>query len=147
MHGGGIFGFNANFARIEQDDIAVVLLNNVGNPKLSDITKDIFAILYEKPYKIPAAKKEMKVSEDILKKYVGTYEIIPQFKIDVTLENGTLQAQATGQPKFELFAEKENYFFLKVVEAEVEFINNEKGEIASLNLFQGGKITPAKKVK
>jgi CubicO group peptidase (beta-lactamase class C family) len=147
MHGGGIFGFNANFARIEQDNISIVLLNNVGNPKLSDITKDIFAILYEKPYKIPEGKKEIKVSEDILRKYVGTYEIVPQFKIDIMVENGKLQAQATGQPKFELFAQKDNYFFVKVVEAEVEFMSNDKGEVELLNLYQGGKKMPAKKIK
>ena len=145
-HGGGIFGFNANFVRIEQDDISIVLLNNVGNPKLSDITKDIFSILYDKPYKIPKVKKEIKVDEEILKKYIGTYEIVPQFKINVTVESGTLQAQATGQPKFELFAEKDNYFFVKVVEAEVEFVNNEKGETELLYLYQGGKKIPAKKV-
>ena len=145
-HGGGIFGFNANFARIEQDDISIVLLNNVGNPKLSAITKDIFAILYDNPYKIPEMKKEIKVSEEILKKYIGTYEIVPQFKINVTVENGTLQAQATGQSKFELFGQKDSYFFAKIADIEIEFVNNEKGEIESLNLYQGGKKTPAKKI-
>ena len=146
MHGGGIFGFNANFARNDQDDISIVLLNNVGNPKLGAITNDIFAILYDKPYTIPEKKKEISVSEEILKKYVGTYEIVPQFKIDITVQNGTLQAQATGQPKFGLFPQKDNYFFVKGVEAEVEFMSNDKGEIDSLNLYQGGKKTPAKKI-
>jgi CubicO group peptidase (beta-lactamase class C family) len=146
-HGGGIFGFNTNIARIESDDICIVLLNNVGNPKLGDITNDIFAVLYDKPYKLPEAKKEIVLSEEILKKYIGTYEVAPQFKIAITVEDGKLIAQATGQPKFQLFAQKENYFFLKAVEAEVEFVSNDKGEVEKLILYQGGAKTPAVKTK
>lgn len=146
-HSGGIFGFNANLARIEQDDVCVLLLNNVGNPKLSEITQKIFEVLYDKPYTLPEIKKEVSVSEDILKKYVGTYEVVPAFQIVVTVENGRLVAQATGQPKFELFAQKDNYFFLKAVEAEIEFANDEKGIPSQLFLYQGGRKTPAKKIK
>ncbi len=146
-HGGGIFGFNTNMARIESDDICIVLLNNTGNPKLADITKDIFSVLYDKPYKLPEPKKEITLPEEILKKYAGTYEVTPQFQITITVEEGKLIAQATDQPKFELFAQKENYFFLKAVEAEVEFVNNDKGEVEKLILYQGGAKTPAVKIK
>ncbi len=114
---------------------------------MEDITKDIFAILYDKPFKIPESKAEIKVSTEILNKYIGTYEVVPEFKIEVNVENGQLVAQATGQPKFELFAQKENYFFLKAVEAEVEFVSNDKGVVEKLVLYQGGRKTPAMKTK
>jgi CubicO group peptidase (beta-lactamase class C family) len=146
-HGGAIFGFNTNIARIESDDICIVLLNNTGNPKLGDITKDIFAVLYDKPYKLPEEKKVIKVAEEILKKYIGTYEVTPQFQISVTVEGGKLMGQATNQPKFELFAEKDNYFFVKAVEAEVEFVSNDKGVMEKLILYQGGRKTDALKIK
>ncbi len=145
-HGGGIFGFNAALTRSEADNSLVVLLNNVGNPKLDEITKIIFAILNDKPYELPKLKKEVKISETILRKYIGTYEIVPQFKIDISVENGQLIAQATGQPKFRLFAQSEKYFFVKAVEAEIEFIVNDKNEVEKLVLYQGGKTMPAKKV-
>jgi CubicO group peptidase (beta-lactamase class C family) len=146
-HGGAIFGFNTNIARIESDDICIVLLNNTGNPKLGDITKDIFAVLYDKPYKLPEEKKVIKVAEEILKKYIGTYEVTPQFQITVTVEEGKLMGQATNQPKFELFAEKDNYFFIKAVEAEVEFVSDDKGVVEKLILYQGGRKTAALKIK
>ncbi len=146
-HSGGIDGFNAYFARLEADDVCVVLLNNMGNPRLAEINQNILSLLYDKPYKVPVIKTEIKVSEEILQKYVGTYELMPQFQIVVTLENGKLFGAATGQGKFELFAQKENYFFLKAIEAEVEFVSNTKGEVESLILYQGGRKTPAKKMK
>jgi CubicO group peptidase (beta-lactamase class C family) len=146
-HNGGIFGFNSTFRRIEADDVCIVLLNNVGNPKLDEIANNILNILYDKPYKIPAAKKEITVPVETLNKYAGVYEVVPQFQIAVKVEEGRLMAQATNQPPFELFAQKENYFFLKAVEAEVEFVSNEKGEVEKLILYQGGRKTDAKKIK
>jgi CubicO group peptidase (beta-lactamase class C family) len=146
-HSGGIFGFNSNFARVEADDICIVLLNNVGNDKLQEITQNILAILYNKPYKIPENKVAVQLSDTILKKYTGTYELAPQFKIDITTANGQIFAQATGQPKFELFAQKENYFFIKAVSAEVEFIINAQGQVEKMILYQGGRNTEGKKIK
>jgi CubicO group peptidase (beta-lactamase class C family) len=146
-HNGGIFGFNSSFYRIEADDICIVMLNNTGNPKLDEIAVSVLNILYNKPYKLPEAKKEITLSQETLKMYEGLYEVIPQFQIVITIAEGKLMAQATNQPTFELFAQKENYFFLKAVEAEIEFVKNEKGEIEKLTLYQGGRKTDAKKVK
>jgi len=56
----------------------------------------------------------------------------------MTLEGGQLMTQATGQSKFPMFAESETKFFLKVVDAEVEFFKNDKGEVTHLILHQGG---------
>lgn len=57
----------------------------------------------------------------------------------MTLEGGQLMTQATGQPKFPLFAESETKFFLKVVDAEVEFFKNDKGEVTHIILHQAGR--------
>ncbi len=54
-------------------------------------------------------------------------------------------SQATGQPKIPLFAESETKFFLKVVDAQVEFFKNEKGEVTHLILHQGGRDTKSEK--
>ena len=64
---------------------------------------------------------------------------MPNFDIVMTLEGGQLMTQATGQSKFPLFAESETKFFLKVVDAEVEFFKNDKGDVTHLILHQGGQ--------
>ena len=46
--------------------------------------------------------------------------------------------QATGQPKFPLNAESESKFFLTMVDAEVEFFKNDKGEVTHMVLHQNG---------
>ncbi|MFK8060086.1 MAG: serine hydrolase [Polaribacter sp.] len=90
-------------------------------------------------------KKIITVSADILKTYVGEYELQPGFVITITSKENQLFAQLTGQPQFELFAESNTKFFLKVVKASLEFHKNEKGAISALTLFQGGRAMKAQK--
>ena len=89
---------------------------------------------------------EIEVAGDILKSYVGKYELTPEFVITVTLEDGALFAQATGQPKFPVFAESETKFFLRVVEAQISFTRDESGTVSGAVLHQGGTDQAARKV-
>jgi hypothetical protein len=75
--------------------------------------------------------------------YAGTYELRPGFDLVVTVEDGQLMSQATGQRKNPLFAETETKFFLKVVDAQVEFIKDANGAVTNLILHQGGRDHPA----
>lgn len=56
-------------------------------------------------------------------------------------------SQATGQQAFQVFPESETKFFLKVVDAQIEFSKDENGKVNGLTLFQGGRTMPAKKIK
>jgi CubicO group peptidase (beta-lactamase class C family) len=91
-------------------------------------------------------RKEVTISPDILAKYVGNYELRPGFDLVITLEGNQLMSQATGQSKIPLFAESERKFFLNVVDADIEFLKNDNGEVTSLMLHQGAaEIKAARK--
>ena len=79
-----------------------------------------------------------KIDPKILDAYVGQYELNPNFIITMTREGDRLMTQVTGQPKFELFPESETKFFLKVVDAQVTFVKDDKGAVTHLILHQGG---------
>ena len=89
-HGGGIHGFNTNISSIPEDNTCVILLNNAGNPHLDKITESIFAILYNKPYELPKEKVAITVAEEVLKQYVGVYDLSPELIITVRVEDGKL---------------------------------------------------------
>ena len=95
------------------------------------------------------APKDVVVAVDtaVLESYVGKYELAPSFAITVSRENGKLFGQATGQNRFELFAETKTKFYLKVVDAQVTFIPNEKGEVEQLILHQNGRDLPGKRLR
>ena len=94
----------------------------------------------------PAEKVSVELSEDVLKDYVGKYELQPNFHIDIRLKDVGVFAQATGQPEFQIFASEKDKFYLKVVPAEIMFNRNSKNEVESLTLFQNGQEMPGKKI-
>ncbi|MBL7827240.1 MAG: DUF3471 domain-containing protein [Saprospiraceae bacterium] len=90
--------------------------------------------------------KTYSVPEPILETYVGVYELAPGFTITVTREGTQLFGQATGQSRFEMFGKSDTEFFLKVVDAQINFTVKD-GKVESLTLFQNGQKIPGKKVK
>jgi CubicO group peptidase (beta-lactamase class C family) len=96
---------------------------------------------------IAAEPKVKQVSEKVLNLYIGEYELQPKFIITVSTEGNKLFAQATGQPKFELFATSDTEWFLKAVDAKLEFIKDETGKVIKLVLNQGGQKMDGKKIK
>jgi len=92
-------------------------------------------------------RKEVTVDPNILARYAGEYELKPDFILTVSVENGRLFVQATGQPRVEAFASSETEFFLKIVEAQITFTKDGEGRVTQLVLHQGGADLPAKKIK
>ena len=84
-------------------------------------------------------RRAISVPVETLARYVGVYELNPGFALTITLENGQLMSQATNQAKAPLFAETEKLFFLKIVDAQVEFAQDDKGIVTQLTLHQGGQ--------
>ena len=146
-HGGGIFGFNTNIARVTGDDLCIVILANMNTAAIGPINRSILAILYNQPYELPKEKVAIKVDTAVLQQYVGEYQLAPSFTITIRLDNGMLKGKATGQGEFEMYAEKENKFFLKIVEATAEFVKGGDGKIEKMIWVQGGRETPAPKIK
>jgi murein DD-endopeptidase len=91
-------------------------------------------------------RKAVKLDPNTYDAYVGRYELSPDFIITVRREVNGLSIQATDQPKFEVFAESETKFFLTVVDAQITFVKNEKGEVTHLILHQNGADQTAKRI-
>ena len=88
---------------------------------------------------------EKQVDPDILKSYVGTYQLFEGFDIVITLTDNHLFAQATGQLAYEIFAKSDTEFYYKVVDAQITFHSNDKGITNTLTLIQNGREVTGKK--
>ena len=92
-------------------------------------------------------RKEINIATEQLQKFVGTYEVEKDFEIKISLDTEQLFAKLTGQNAFPIFAESEMLFFLKVVDAQIQFEKNETGEISNLFLLQNGNKIEAKRTQ
>lgn len=139
-HGGANEGFQNNFVAYEKNgEGAAVMTNSDNGGQLADEVLRSIAAEYHWPDWHPVVRTAIKVDEKTLAAYVGTYALAPNFDIVVTLENDQLMAQATGQPKFPIYAETESKFFPLVVPAEIEFAKDAQGKVNALILHQGGR--------
>lgn len=145
-HTGSWPGYATLIERHLDSDKTIILLRNHETPLT--ILQKVRNILYdvkEQP------KKEEAVTNistaDTLQQYAGEYELAPGFTITISVTDNKLFAQATGQEKFEVFAEKKDLYFLKVVEAKLQFNRDPAGKITSLTLFQSGQEVEGVKIK
>ena len=92
------------------------------------------------------AAPRMELSEAVLERYVGRYELQPGFVIAVSREGTQLSAQATGQPAFAMYPTTETDFYIEVVGAQIAFGALEDGKATMLTLHQGGRSMPASRV-
>lgn len=82
----------------------------------------------------------------VVERYVGTYELAPQFRIVVTREGDALFAQATGQRRIRLWPHSATEFFIREVDVRITFARDADGETPSLVLHQSGRDMPGRKV-
>jgi CubicO group peptidase (beta-lactamase class C family) len=141
-HGGGIEGFNTHLAYYPEDQTTIVVLANLNGPA-SDIAGKLGALAHGQPVKLITERKEITLPAAKLASFIGTYELAPGINLMITLDGNQLMTQLTGQDKIPIFAESETMFFLKVVDAQLEFGKDEKG--AYVILHQGGRDQKAVK--
>jgi len=141
-HGGVNAGFEGLFVAYEKHgDGAVVLTNAQGGTRLAvDVMRSI-ANEYGWPDFHSAMRTEVKVPADVLNEYVGAYQMAPGIYITIALSGDHLVGQLTGQDSMALFAEGNDKFFPKAVDAELEFVKDSGGKISSLVLRQNGHDT------
>ncbi|MCR5869766.1 MULTISPECIES: serine hydrolase [unclassified Sphingomonas] len=143
QHGGGIEGFNTFLAYDPDRKLTVVVLGNLNGPSPDKLAKSLMTLARGGAVVLPGERKATTVAPDQLAQYEGVYELAPTFAITMRVKDGKLMTQATGQQEFELFPESKDRFFLKVVDAQVEFTRDTSGKVTGMILHQGGRSTPA----
>jgi CubicO group peptidase (beta-lactamase class C family) len=143
-HGGAWQGFTSFISRYVNDKFTVVALTNLAGQDPGTIVRRV-AGLYN-PELQPVERKSIKLDAKVFDPYAGDYQLSPSVNISVSREGDKFYAQVTGQPKVEMFAESETKFFLRVVDAQITFVKDEKGQVTHLVLNQNGEIE-AKKIK
>jgi CubicO group peptidase (beta-lactamase class C family) len=143
-HNGGIEGFNTFLAYYPEDNVTVVVLANLNGSAPDELGPKLGALAHGDTIMLPSERKQITVSREVLAKYVGTYEMAPKVNLTITLAGDQLMAQLTGQGNLAMFPESETSFFLKVVDAQVEFGHDDKGPY--LVLHQGGRDQKAPRI-
>lgn len=143
-HNGGTGGYRSFIGFDPARGVGVVLLTNSVSG-----ADDIGFHLLDASLPLsppPKPRTEVAVDSSILARYVGEYELVPQFHLTVTQAGKALCIQATGQPVFPIFAESVSDFFLRVVDAQISFVSDSAGTVTGLVLHQNGRDVPGRRL-
>jgi CubicO group peptidase (beta-lactamase class C family) len=155
-HTGSTKGFTSIALFLPQENMYITVLTNCNCKNVNNVAKQVAELFVTSPgvNKVSAVtktteqeKKSIAVPAEILNNYTGTYEVKPNVNLTIGLDNtNQLYLLAPGQTKkVELFAETQNHFFVKIVDAEITFNKNETNNVISLTMNQSGRKIIAKK--
>lgn len=146
-HNGMTGGYSSWISVVPQAKLGVVVLSNTATDKTTQLGEQVTRAALGIKAAPPQKRTEAPVDRKVVKQYVGFYEITPEFGLNITEEDGKLSVQATGQSKLPMFAESKSKFFLRVVDAQISFLDVKDGKAGALVLHQNGIDQRAKRVE
>jgi len=137
-HNGGTGGSHAMIAVNPRTRTAAVVLVDS-----TDSFDDLAFHLVEPSLPLKRPHAALPIDPATRDQYVGTYQVTPNFRIQVFVEGERMMTRATGQQAIEIAREGPDTFFLRGVEARLVFHRKDGGAIDSVTIQQGGRETPA----
>ncbi|MFK8110920.1 MAG: serine hydrolase [Rubripirellula sp.] len=146
-HNGQTGGYHSMLMVSRKSDFAVVLLTNTSTDEVDQLAYQLVQTLMGAKAEPRVFAKTMKVSAEVMKGYVGKYNLAPNFLFTVTVKDERLMVALTGQPALQVFAKSDTEWFYKAVDASLKFTNDAEGKCESLTLDQNGVQQTAKRIK
>ena len=151
-HNGGTGGYRTMMAFDPKAGVGVVVLSNAFTlAGVDDIAVHLLAgtplALPPPPPKPPSVHHEVAVDATVLNGLVGRYQLVPQMIAEVTLQDGQLYVQLTGQGRAPVFPEAPHRVFWKVVDAQADFEVDAQGRATAMTLHQNGRDLRAPRVE
>jgi len=125
-HTGGIDGFQSVVAFFPEENVSIAYLSNGVVMSVNEILIGALSICFGRDYVFPVFTEAIDLEPEALEKYTGVYSS-PDFPFDVsiTIHDGMLTGQATGQPSFPLEAYEPHNFRFDQAGLKLEFIPGE----------------------
>ncbi|WP_158827280.1 serine hydrolase domain-containing protein [Mucilaginibacter lacusdianchii] len=143
-HGGNVAGATSYLLMMPERKTCIILLNNITSTALEKIGNSMYAVLQNKPYTIPKPKQEIQLNERTLLKYMGTYEVSKNYKVEILKEADALFMKINNEDIIKLSAEREGTFFSDE-DMVLEFIDKDD-KIIGLKIKQGLSTKVADKI-
>lgn len=140
-HSGHLPGYVSDAAYQPELGLSVIVLGNLDNSSAVWISKALATIAHGYPAEVVPLPKAIEVAPGVLAQYVGTYVLMPDLSLTVSVEGSHLLVTATGQDSVRAYPESETMFFARSVEARLEFVQDKDGKMGCI-LHQAGQRIP-----
>lgn len=154
-HGGGDAGYRTFLTRFPDQDFSVVVFGNSGDFNSGRMAHKVVDIYLKNQFKEAPVKENpakeinqsVTLNAELIKSYIGDFELEPGFVISILEESGELFAKATRQSIVSLQPVSETEFKVEGVEATIHFVPNGGSNVELIKLHQGGQIMDAPRLE
>ncbi len=152
-HNGGTGGYRTWAGYEPGSRTGVVVLTNAGTAAgPDDIGRHLLVpssplVKSFTPQTPPKPRVATTVDAAVFERYVGRYQLAPSAVLTITRDGTRFFVQLTGQPTFEIFAEGEKDYFLKVVDAQLTFETDAQNKAVAVVLHQNGMDQRAPRIE
>ncbi|WP_345948664.1 serine hydrolase [Mucilaginibacter sp. PAMB04274] len=145
-HDGLTYGFYSQyFGSLTNGNGVVVMTNSVNTRLIPEIINSVAKVYGFKGLYRSKTEKNIALEDFTLQSYCGNYTLAPGAVLTIFTENKQLYVRLTGQEIIGLFPETASKFFMKVVDAQLEFIKDKSGNVTKVILYQNGSANEAPK--
>lgn len=146
-HDGLTYGFRSQYyGSLKGGNGVVIMTNSVIDGLIPEIVNSVAKVYKFNGLYSSVEERNKIVSQTILQSYVGRYQLAPGMILNIYRQANQLLVQLTGQSSIPIFAETDRKFYIKVVNAQLEFVK-EKGKVTKVILYQDGAANIAPRVK
>jgi CubicO group peptidase (beta-lactamase class C family) len=150
-HSGSDAGYRAHLLRFADARLTVLLLGNASDLNAGELARRVADVYLEGVAGFDASSRafpqELELSARALEPYLGDFEMRPGFVLRFSADGSRLMVQATGQPRFAMFASAPDRFFTKAFESSVAFdAPAADGLAAAATWRQNGRDLPLRRI-
>jgi D-alanyl-D-alanine-carboxypeptidase/D-alanyl-D-alanine-endopeptidase len=145
-HNGGTAGYTTYVSFSPERKTGVVVLVNNGGLFMDQIGDRVEHLLAGDAMQPLTLHRAITIDSKTIDEYVGAYEVVPGVRFNITRQGDQLFGQLAGSGALTMYPEAKDKFFLRIIDATVDFERNEQGQVFDVVLHQNGRDTKAKRV-
>lgn len=124
-HNGGIEGFSTSLNYYPDDKLTIIVLGNLTGPAPDQIAGYIGKVALGQTVTLISERKEITLPAASLPGYTGTYRVADlDADLIIGINGPRLTARLGKQNTIDIYAESPDHFFLKVADAQIEFLRD-----------------------
>ena len=127
-------GFSYTFQK--DKDLMIIILSNRRHPVSEEMATSISAIVNYQTYELPLLRNPIDVNPILFKKYIGIYEVNPNFSFEV-IQNSDSLFTLMGANKTHLIPQADNQFYYQDFDAAIRFLTDSSLIINEAVLYNG----------
>ncbi|MEP6945123.1 MAG: serine hydrolase domain-containing protein [Acidobacteriota bacterium] len=145
-HNGGLPGYISDLIKFPDDKITIVVFSNFDRARLSNISRDISAIVLGTPYDMPVRGKVIKLTSEQIGSLIGDYKMADGTLLTIRNEPNFLTANLQGRYTAGLIPLSSTEFYFPLADGKAIFTLDSTGKAKSANMRYSGEDHLAERV-